>query len=60
MMLTNSNGIKYTIKSDSWNHGFEDGMLGCDQDQDYIEEMEYKQDIEDYLDGYLCAIDMQG
>ena len=47
------------IRSDAWNHGFEDAMMGY-KDDDYIKEMEYKQDVEDYLDGYLCAIDMQG
>lgn len=48
-----------TERSDAWNHGFEDAMLGFDQDQDYIKEMACKSDIEDYLDGYLCAVDMQ-
>ena len=44
------NGIEYTIRSDAWNNGFEDAMMGY-KDDDYIKEMEYKQDVEDYLDG---------
>ena len=59
MMLTNSDGIKYTIRSDSWNYGFEDGMLGHNEDCEYIKDLDSKEDIEDYLDGYLCAINMQ-
>ena len=52
------NGIFYTIRSDFWNNGYEDGMMGY-KDDDYLQEMECKQDIQDYLDGYLCAINSQ-
>ena len=53
------NGIFYTVKSDFWNNGYEDAMMGYDKDEDYLQELECKQDIQDYLDGYLCAIDSQ-
>mgnify|MGYP001268505194 CR=1 FL=1 len=40
------------VRSDIWNQGFEDGILGLDQDDDYVIELHYKEDIEDYIDGF--------
>ena len=55
-MLT-KNSIQYTERSDSWNNGYTDGIMGYGQDDDYVKEMEYKQDIEEYLDGFLIGLD---
>ena len=52
-----NNSIQYTERSDSWNNGFVDGVMGYGQDDDYVQEMEYKQDIEEYLDGFIMGLD---
>ena len=56
MMLT-KNGIQYTERSDAWNNGYADGIMGYGKDDDYVQEMEYKQDIEEYLEGFLIGLD---
>ena len=55
-MLTKNN-IQYIERSDSWNNGYVDGIMGNGKDDDYVQEMEYKQDIEEYLDGFLMGLD---
>ena len=56
-MLNKNNRIQCTVKSDSWNNGYVDGIMGYGQDDDYVKEMEYKQDIVEYLDGVLIGLD---
>jgi len=51
------NNIQYTVKSDAWNNGYVDGIMGYGEDQDYVQEMGYKQDIEEYLAGFLIGLD---
>ena len=53
----NKNGIEYTERSDAWNNGYTDGIMGYGQDYDYVQEIEYTQDIEEYLDGFLMGLD---
>ena len=53
MITVNNNNVM----SDSWNNGYVDGLMGYGEDKDYVQEMEYKQDIEEYLDGFLMGLD---
>ena len=53
----NKNGIQYTERSHSWNNGFVDAVMGFGQDKDYIQEMEDRQDVKDYTDGFVMGLD---
>ena len=43
------------IRSDIWNQCFEDGILGYNLDQDYILELCYKKDIQEYISGFIMG-----
>ena len=56
MMLT-KNSIQYTERSYEWNNGFTDGIMGNGSDDEYVQEMNNKQDVEEYLAGFLVGLD---
>ena len=53
MITVNNNNVM----SDSWNNGYVDGLMGLGQDKDYVQEMGYKKDVEDYESGYGIGLD---
>ena len=52
-----NNNIQYTERSHSWNNGFVDGVMGFGENRDYVQEMEYRQDVKDYADGFVMGLD---
>ena len=42
-------------RSEIWDQGFEDGVSGYNLDQDYILELCYKKDINEYISGFIMG-----
>ena len=45
-------------RSEIWDQGFEDGVSGYNLDQDYILELCYIKDINDYISGFIMGAEL--